>query len=139
VFLPCPLSLGKGKFSDPSAGCPGSMLCAVCSSMLQSHLTGGVQGLSPVVCRLRSFPTSGSSISPPTVRPPAICLLMVPTSSAPFPSPLLRCFQQPLPALLCASFQFCCLFSFVFFFCRGISLWSGGCAGLSQGWLRDTV
>jgi hypothetical protein len=77
----------------------------------------GAQGLSPVVCRLRSFPTSGSG-------PPTICLLMVAGVISLFLPTSLVHFQQPLPPPLCTSFQFRCLFSF--FFAGGKSVCPGG-------------
>jgi hypothetical protein len=107
--------------------------------MLQSHLTVGAQGLSPVVYCLHSFPTSGSGLSQACCWPS--CHLFT-DGSHEFSSLLLPaslvCFQQLLPPPLSASFQFYCLFRY-FFFAREDQSVQGCCAGLSQGWLRDTA
>jgi hypothetical protein len=85
----------------------------VCSSMLlQSLLTVGAHGLSPVVCHF-------------AVGHPAICLLMVHMWVWLFAlNPFSLSFQQLPPPIFCTSFQFNCLFSF-FFLGRGISLSRG--------------
>jgi hypothetical protein len=133
TLFPFPGARAMSVICQPAATVSKLWLFSVCSSMLQSHLTVGAQGLSCVVYHLCSFPTSGSSLSSAFWE--LSCHLFSDGSykigSLPLP-PSLVCFQQPLPPPLCTTFLFHCLFSI--FFC---SLFRGLCwciPGVAEGY-----
>jgi hypothetical protein len=102
--------------------------------MLQSHLTVCTQGLSPVVCCLHAFPTSGSCLSPTCCRPSCHLFTGDSRSLAPCSSSLLWCtFSNP--CTLCCVLVFSSVVYCSVFFC----VWRGSvCPGRSC-WLIPGV